>query len=86
MSRQFQFKFVEEILLMMAPHWLDDVFESPDTAVQTLLASGRFKAAVAKAQAAFHEAQDFLKKNPGVVGGSPAQQARVAFLEAVEAD
>lgn len=71
---------------MMAPHWLDDVFESPKTAVETLLDSARFKAAIAKAQAAFYEAQDFLKKNPGVMGSSPAQQAREAFLEAMKAD
>ncbi len=71
---------------MMAPHWLDDVFESPDKAVETLLASGRFKAAVAKAHAAFLETEDLLKKNPEVVGTSPAQQARDAFLKALNAD
>ena len=68
---------------MMAPHWLDDVFQSPDTATTTLLASDRFKEAVAKGQAAFYEGQEFHKKNPKVMGGSPAQQARVAFLEAM---
>ena len=71
---------------MMAPHWLDDVFEVPDKAVESLAAADRFKKAVAKAQAAFYAAQEDQKKNPGIVGGSPAQQARVAFLEAVDAN
>jgi hypothetical protein len=70
---------------MMAPHWLDDVFQAPDKAATALVATDRFKAAVAKAQAAYHEAEEFHKKNPKVVGGSPAQQARVAFLEAMNA-
>lgn len=71
---------------MMAPHWLDDVFDVPENAVAALTATDRFKEAVAKAQAAFYEAQEFQKKNPKVVGGLPAQQARVAFLEAIKAN
>lgn len=70
---------------MMAPHWLDDVFKAPDHAVSALTASSHFKDAVAKAKAAFHEAEEFHKKNPKAVGGSPAQQARVVFLEAISA-
>ncbi len=68
---------------MMPPHWLDDVFKSPDKAVATLTASVRFQEAVKKAQAAYDEGQEFHKKNPSVVGSSPAQKARVAFLEAL---
>jgi hypothetical protein len=71
---------------MMAPHWLDEVFKAPDHAVSALTASSRFKGAVAKAKAAFNEAEEFFKKNPNAVGGSPAQQARVAFLEAMNSD
>jgi hypothetical protein len=71
---------------MMAPHWLDDVFHRPENATASLNASDRFKEAIAKAQAAFYEAEEFRKKNPKVVGSSPAQQARVAFLEAVNAE
>ena len=37
---------------MMAPHWLDDVFQVPDKAGTALPATDRFKEAVAKAQAA----------------------------------
>lgn len=71
---------------MMAPHWLDDVFDVPENAATALTATDRFKEAVAKAQAAFYEAQEFQKKNPKVAGGSPAQQARVAFLIAINAN
>lgn len=71
---------------MMAPHWLDDVFQAPDNATTALTASDRFKEAVAKAQAAFYVGQEFQKKNPKAVGGSPAQQARIAFLEAMNAN
>lgn len=71
---------------MMAPHWLDQVFESPDSAAKTITEVDRFKEAIAKAQAAFYEGQEFRKKNPKVMGGSPAQQARVAFLEALSAN
>ena len=71
---------------MMAPHWLDEVFKAPDHAVSALTASGRFKEAVGKAKAAFHEAEEFFKKNPKAVGGAPSQQARVAFLESMNAD
>jgi hypothetical protein len=68
---------------MMAPHWLDNVFQHPENSAAALTASNRFKEAIAKAQAAFYEAQEFHKKNPTAVGGSPAQGARVAFLEAI---
>ena len=71
---------------MMAPHWLDDVFDVPDQAATALTRSDRFKEAIAKAQAAFYECQEFQKRNPHVIGGSPAQQARVAFLEVVGGD
>ncbi len=71
---------------MMAPHWLDDVFDVPKNAAAALTATDRFKEAIAKAQAAFDEAQEFQKKNPDIVGGSPAQQARVAFLKAINAN
>lgn len=71
---------------MMAPHWLDEVFKAPDHIVPALTANDRFKQAVAKAKAASQEAEEFFKQNPKAVGGSPAQQARVAFLEAMNLD
>ncbi len=71
---------------MLSPHWLDEVFVTPADVVTALTGASRFKEAVAKAQAAFYEAEDFLKKNPNVVGSSPAQQARVAFLEAFDGE
>lgn len=71
---------------MMAPHWLDEVFHNPQNAATALTATNRFKEAVAKAQAAYYEAEEFHKRNPTAVGGSPAQSARVAFLEAMDAN
>jgi chemotaxis methyl-accepting protein methylase len=71
---------------MLAPHWLDDVFQTPEKATTELAASDRFKEAVAKAQAAYYEAEEIRKKNPKVVGSTPAQQARVAFLEMMNAN
>ena len=71
---------------MMPPHWLDDVFQAPDKAAAALVATDRYKEAIAKAQAAFYEAQEFATKNPKVVGASPAQKARVAFLESLNAN
>lgn len=44
---------------MMAPHWLDDVFENPQNAPAALTANSRFKEAIAKAQAAYYEAEAF---------------------------
>ena len=71
---------------MLPPHWLDDVFKTPEKAVATLTASVRFKEAVEKAQAAYKEGEEFHKNNPSVVGSSPTQKARVAFLEALNAN
>ena len=34
---------------MMAPHWLDDVFQTPENATTALAKNDRFKEAVAKA-------------------------------------
>ncbi|MBS0207199.1 MAG: hypothetical protein JSS49_30350 [Planctomycetes bacterium] len=68
---------------MMAPHWLDEVFEDPDKASSALVANARFKEAIAKAQAAYYEAQEVIRKNPGICGASPAQQARTAFLDSL---
>ena len=67
----------------MPPHWLDDVFKTPEKAVATLTVADRFKEAIEKAQAAYNEGQEFHKKNASVVGSSPSQKARVAFLEAL---
>lgn len=68
---------------MLPPHWLDGVFSSPSHAESKLIASDHFKKAIAKAQAAYKEGEEFQAKNPQAVGSSPAQKARVAFLEAI---
>ena len=68
---------------MIAPHWLDDIFasESPE---QALVKHRKFKAAIAAAHAAKLSAENFSEENPGVVGMSPEQHARRAFLDAAE--
>lgn len=70
---------------MMAPHWLDEVFELPIEAKKQLVAHDRFKEAIEKAQKAFDASAEELRRNPQNRGAVPAQQARVAFLDAMNA-
>lgn len=79
---------------MIKPHWLDRVFTpvmgaAPFTSneiVATMIATNNFKDAIVKAQVAFDEAQQNRLQHPNLSGASPAQQARVAFLKALNAD
>ncbi len=68
---------------MLPPHWLDDVFTSIDRCEDKLVGSSQFNSAIAQAKSAYQEAVVFQKANPKVVGASPAQKARQAFLEAI---
>jgi hypothetical protein len=69
---------------MLPPHWLDDVFADPGKAASALAEHKVFQAALAKAQQAFTEQQTRLAQaSPGFLGPSPAQAARVAFIEAL---
>lgn len=70
---------------MMAPHWLDTVFEEPKSAAKALTSSRRFVEAIEKAQLAFRNAEEELAKEPKRRGSDPAQQARLAFLDAINA-
>ena len=67
---------------MMPLHWLDEVFESPKTPRDALLDHERFTQALESARSAHHDATMDQKNKPAGWGGpSPAQQARLAFLE-----
>lgn len=66
---------------MMAPHWLDEVFDDAAKASAKFSASPKLTAAFALAVERFMETSEFLKNNPCVIGASPQQAARQAFLE-----
>jgi len=69
----------------MSPHWLDEVFENgADGAESRITSSPQWKDALSKAQTAFDETKKMLDENPRVVGASPAQAARQAFIEALQ--
>lgn len=64
---------------MLPPHWLDDVFSQENWENQLFLESG-FQEAIRRAKVAYQRGKEALK-NPDFVGASPAQMARVAFME-----
>jgi len=68
----------------LRPHWLDDIFEDPSAAAEKFSAHERVAEAFEKAQKAFQSQKEAYEKNPQLVGPSPAQAARKAFLEALE--
>jgi hypothetical protein len=66
----------------MPTHWLDEVFESPKSPRDTLLDHERFTQALESALSAHRDATREQKNKPADwAGPSPAQQARLAFLE-----
>jgi len=66
---------------MQPPHWIDEIFENPQAVTAAITHHERFLGAIAAGQAAFYETEEFLKKNPKVIGSSPPQAARNAFLD-----
>jgi len=70
---------------MLPPHWLDSVFENIANCETKISENSHFKEAISEAKSAHKEAVDFQKKNPGMIGPSPAQKARQAFLEIMDA-
>jgi len=80
---KFSVTIHERVQRMLPPHWLDDVFGSIDRCEDQLIGSSQFKSAMAQAKSAYHDAVEFQKANPKVVGASPAQKARQAFLEVI---
>ncbi|VTR90828.1 unnamed protein product [Gemmata massiliana] len=68
----------------LPPHSLDGVFVKVKTEKEitdTLINDATYKKAVAAALKAKKEKEEELKKNPKIVGPSPAAAARVAFLK-----
>lgn len=67
--------------MALPPHKLDDVFENIDTAETAFMADDDVKEAFAKAKAEYYETKSTQDANPGIVGSSPSQAARAAFLQ-----
>jgi hypothetical protein len=70
----------------LPPHALDSAFDGPDTTKgfdEGLLNNDHYKKAVKAALKAKADAIEAKKKNPDLVGPSPQQAARKAFLEAL---
>jgi hypothetical protein len=68
----------------LPPHPLDSLFQkanTPNDAGNGVLRSDIFKKACEAAMKAKKEQEELLKKNKGMVGPTPAQAARVKFLE-----
>lgn len=74
----------------LAPHWLDGAFTSghasPAGVAGNLARMPKFEEAVAAALAAYRDREAEFKKTPNLMSGSPAQAARLAFLEALGQD
>jgi len=67
--------------MALPPHKLDDVFADIDNAERAFLADSDVKEAFAKARAQYLETKNLQDANPQLTGASPAQAARVAFLQ-----
>ena len=68
----------------LPPHPLDDAFQKGNTEralTNGLLNNKLFQNAVAEALKAKRDREDEFRKNPKLRAGSPAQAARVKFLE-----
>lgn len=70
--------------MALPPHWLDKVFETPEIAAEKLLRGQRVWKAFDEAKAAYERQKEALEENPKLIGASPAQAARQAFLESLE--
>jgi hypothetical protein len=63
------------------PHWLDDVFENIESAKESFMDHSRVKAAFEAAEAAHARTKADQEEMPQLMGSSPAQAARDAFIE-----
>lgn len=70
--------------MALPPHWLDEVFEFPDTSVKSFLKSDRLWRAFEKAKVAYEQQKEAIDKTPNLIGPSPAQSARQAFLDSLD--
>ena len=75
--------------MSIMPHWLDDVFHASEgdkeAARKEFEKAKRFDAALDEATFAYREKVSQLEENPNMTG-SPDQEARSAFLKAIQAN
>jgi hypothetical protein len=70
--------------MALPPFWMDDLFSGgPSSFMEALEKSKRFRAALAKAEGAYLEAQDTIDNNPGICGVGPEQAACRALLDSI---
>lgn len=69
--------------MALPPHWIDKIFNNIDDCERQLIFSSQFKDAISKAKKAYIETVELQKTNPNVIGASPAQEARLAFLKII---
>ncbi len=69
--------------MALPPHKLDEVFKNTSDPESAFLKSPHVEAAFAAAAAAYNKTDSDIADNPGLVGPTPWQAARVAFLEAL---
>lgn len=65
---------------MLAPHWLDRLFQH-EVNFEEFIRDDKFTSAFDKARLAYIEHEKFMQENPDIYGASPAQKARLVFLE-----
>ena len=69
--------------MALPTHKLDDVFENIDDPENAFLLDTDVKTAFEKAKKAYREAKEAQAATPQLVGASPAQLARVSFLQSL---
>ncbi len=70
---------MERAKIMMKPMPIDEVFQDGVQPAKDLR-HRLFDKAMSAAQLAYAECEEFLRQNPKVMGSSPPQAARTAFL------
>ena|SRR5271166_5839111 len=72
----------------LAPHPLDAVFskEDAESVNKALLRCPRYKKAVAEALKIKKAEEKRYKDHPGLIGATPAQSARLKFLEVLQGE
>ncbi|HAH47938.1 hypothetical protein [Gimesia sp.] len=64
--------------MALPPHELDLVFEDIDTIDQ------KISVAIEEAKRSYTEQEGSIKESPGLAGPTPAQAARMAFIESLK--
>ena len=69
--------------MALPPHWLDNVFTNPKDFVKNFLGSKQLWDAFTAAEKAYQSQKEALDKQPNLIGPTPNQAARQAFLDAL---